>query len=68
MRFELLKTVLVAVREHRALTLLSESNVDELDLNLAHTTNAMKTMLNGDEVDGVDDNDVVDDEDDDVEE
>ena len=39
LRFELLKTVLIAVRGHRGRYYEKAIPVDELDLNLAHTTN-----------------------------
>ena len=71
LRFELLKTVLVAVRGHHGRYYQKAIPVDELDLNLVHTTNDEE---NGDDVGDVedvdddDDNDEVDDEDEDVEE
>ena len=71
LRFELLKAVLVAVRGHRGRYYQKAISVDELDLNLVHTTNDEE---NGDDVDDVvdvdddDDDDEVDDEDEDVEE
>ena len=39
LRFELFKTVLIAVRGHRGRYYEKAIPVDELDLNLAHTTN-----------------------------
>ena len=61
--FELFKTVLVAVRGNRGRYDQKAIPVDELDLNLVHTTN------DEDDVDDVDDDDdEVDDEDEDVEE
>ena len=71
LRFELLKTVLVTVRGHRGRYYQKAIPVDEIDLNLAHTTNDEE---NGDDVDDVeyvdddDDDDEVDDDDEDVEE
>ena len=68
LRFELLKIVLVAVRGHRGRYYQKATPVDELDLNLVHTTNNKE---NGDDVEDVDDHDEddeVDDEDEDVEE
>ena len=70
LRFELLKTVLVAVRGHRGRYYQKAIPVDELDLNLVHTTNDEE---NGDDVNDVedvdeDDDDGVDDEDEDEEE
>ena len=70
LRFELLKTVLVAVRGHRGRYYQKAIPVDELDLNLVHTTNDEE---NGDDVNDVedadeDDDDEVDDEDEDEEE
>ena len=47
LRFELLKTVLVAVRGHRGSYNQKAIPVDELDLNLVHTTNDKE---NGDDV------------------
>ena len=47
LRFELLKTVLVAVRGHRGRYYQKAIPVDELDLNLVHTTNDEE---NGDDV------------------
>ena len=54
---ELLKTVLIAVRGHRGRYYEKAIPVDELDLNLAHTTNDENR---GDDVD--DEDDEVDDE------
>ena len=39
LRFELLKTLLIAVRGHRGRYYEKAIPVDKLDLNLAHTTN-----------------------------
>ena len=64
LRFELLKTVLIAVRGHRERYYQKAIPVDELDLNLVHTTNDED---NGDDVDDVDDDNDEDDEDEDVE-
>ena len=64
LRFELLKTVLIAVRGHRGRYYQKAIPVDELDLNLVHTTNDED---NGDDVDNVDDDNDEDDEDEDVE-
>ena len=50
LRFELLKTVLVAVRGHRGRYFQKAIPVDELDLNLAHKTDDEE---NGDDVDDV---------------
>ena len=61
LRFELLKTVLIAVRGHRGRYYQKAIPVDELDLNLVHTANDED---NGDDVDDVDDDN---DEDEDVE-
>jgi len=58
LRFELLKTVLIAVRGHRGRYYEKAIPVDELDLNLAHTTN---------DEDWGDDVDEEDEEDDEVE-
>ena len=63
LRFELLKTVLIAVRGHRGRYYEKAIPVDELDLNLAHTTNDEDR---GDDVD--DEDDEVDDEVENVEE
>ena len=63
LRFELLKTVLIAVRGHRGRHYEKAIPVDELDLNLAHTTNDEDR---GDDVDNEDDE--VDDEVENVEE
>ena len=52
LRFELLKTILIAVRGHRGRYYEKAIPVDELDLNLAHTTNDEDR---GDDVDGVGD-------------
>ena len=66
LRFELLKTVLVAVKEHRGRYYQKAIPVGELDLKLVHTT---IDDDNGDDVDDVDDvdndnnDDEVDDED-----
>ena len=60
LRFELLKTVLIAVRGHRGRYYQKAIPVDELDLNLVHTTNDED---NGDDVDDVDDDNDEDDED-----
>ena len=74
LRFELLKTALVAVRVHRGRYYQKAIPVDELDLNLVHTTNDEERVKKGDDVDDVedvdddDDDDEVDDEDEDVEE
>ena len=57
------KTVLIAVREHRGRYYEKAIPVDELDLNLAHTTNDEDR---GDDVD--DEDDEVDDEVENVEE
>ena len=59
LRFELLKTVMIAVRRHRGqyYEKAIPRPVDELDLNLAHTTNDEDR---GDDVD--DEDDEVDDE------
>ena len=60
------KTVLIAVRGHRGRYYEKAIPVDELDLNLAHTTNDEDR---GDDVDDVDDeDDEVDDEVENVEE
>ena len=61
LRFELLKTVLIAVRGHRGRYYRKAIPFDELDLNLVHTTNDED---NGDDVDDVDDDNDEDDEDD----
>ena len=63
LRFELLKTVLIAVRGHRGRYYEKAIPVDELDLNLAHTINDEDR---GDDVD--DEDDEVDDEVENVEE
>ena len=63
LRFELLKTVLIAVRGHRGRYYKKAIPVDELDLNLAHTDNDEDR---GDDVD--DEDDEVDDEVENVEE
>ena len=61
--FELLKTVLIAVRENRGRYYDKAIPVDELDLNLTHATNDEDR---GNDVD--DDDDEVDDEVENVEE
>ena len=65
LKFELLKTVLIAVRGHRGRYYQKAIPVDELDLNLVHTTNDED---NGDDVDDVDDDNDEDDVDDDNDE
>ena len=59
--FELLKTVLIAVRGHKGRYYEKPIPVDELDLNLAHTTN------DEDRGDDVDDENVDDEVDNEVE-